>query len=141
MIKLTAESNTKIIKRFITTLVFPRAIPARSKEELNNVSIKIPALNGTMNKLTSLIEINYFVRLLFDIMGPSVEQELTIPIVIGTIPLRKIDTEPEACSFEASTISGAFSIKDEHLVGEVIETNLNTFKIMFPIYNQQIQST
>ena len=94
-----------------------------------------------MNKLTSLIEINYFVRLLFDVMGPSVEQELIILIVIGTIPLRQIDTESEACSFEASNIVGAFSIKEEELVDEVIETNLNTFKIMFPIYNQQVQST
>lgn len=83
-LKFTADdNNTKSVKRAVSTLVVPDLIKSHSLKELKNIAIKIPAVCSTLLNLSRIIEITYFLKLTFDIEGPSIDSTLKIPLTIG----------------------------------------------------------
>ncbi len=84
-LKLKAQKSTKNIKRSMITLVLPKEIKANSKEEFKNLVLNVPPLNPSSFSLSNLVEISYFIKLTFDIEGPSIDSDLIVPITIGEI--------------------------------------------------------
>ena len=84
-LKFIATDNHKLINRAIVSLVLPQEIPKKSRKELKNVRLKIPPLSPTCLKSSKLLEISYFLKLTYDIQGPSIDTNLTLPLVIGNV--------------------------------------------------------
>lgn len=84
-LKFIATDNQKLMKRAIVSLVLPHKIPKKSKKELKNVCLKIPPLSPTCLKSSKVLEISYFLKLTYDIEGPSIDTNLTLPFVIGNV--------------------------------------------------------
>ena len=81
----TAEKNKKVVKRILVTLIQPNKIPAKSKDELNRIFLKVPPTNPTSMKLSKIIDVSYALKLTFDIEGPSIDSVLFIPVTIGNL--------------------------------------------------------
>ncbi len=84
-LNLKADQISKIVKRFMVTLVYPKKIKRETKKEFNNLILKVPPVNPNSFSSSSIVNISYYIKIIFDIEGPSIDTDLIIPIVIGNI--------------------------------------------------------
>jgi hypothetical protein len=87
-LKLNAQNQTKIVKRVVCTARYLDMIKPRSIEAWDSSCLVIPPLCSTLNGLTPLIQINYSLVLYVNLSGLSCTKSLTLPIVIGTVPIQ-----------------------------------------------------
>ena len=138
-IRFFAINNSKTEERVVSNIMFPNMVKEKSFQDWNNIILPIPAVCSTSNGLCKIIEVNYFVVFNFDASGIAVSKDLTIPIKIGTIPLKDnvnsdlLASQPysfESCTFGQNT---KFSIDDKK--GEYYENDSNTYIPLYPVYN------
>jgi len=158
-IKFHATTKTKTTYRDVSVSKYPNKISPRSIENWNNVTIQIPPIVSSSNGTCRIINVSYTIILNFDASGVAISKDVPIPITIGTIPL--YDSNPntnqilmiqannnnqsnnfngvpppptyQECMFDRDTSS---SLKpDEHeLKGEILQSDANIFKPIYPYY-------
>jgi hypothetical protein len=120
--------------------IAPRATPHQAQ-----VPFQVPAACPSIMAGGScrIIEIKYFLRLKIKAGGFTRSKYLTIPIVVGLVPLKStqtitaIDYSLQACS--VSKEAGVTLGTQEG--GESLQSNLNTYKPVYPFYDNLPQQT
>lgn len=139
--------KSRTYEREVTKVKFPHKILPRSSERWED-QIIIPPVCQTMRKdQCEIIQVSYEVVLCFGQTKFSDSKNLSIPIVIGTIPMYKPkessvdiksqeDSKAYVCSYEPCTFgANSFNIKsDEDYKGDTIESDSKTFMPFYPFY-------
>ena len=158
-VKFRAQSQRKTVKRSVCSVRFLNKIPANCVRTWDSSCLVIPPLCSTLNNLhaCSLIQVSYFVVLNFDLSGLATVKTLSLPIVIGTTPLRtrmeKIEEEVNSeITFESEEMEQNYNEKSvprkesimtleqeeyDRINGEYIESeygNSRMFKPLYPYY-------
>lgn len=83
------RGRTKTSKKKLCELKFPNTVSPKSIENWEGALILPDALPNSSFEMCKIINFSYYLEFKFGISGPSVNKNLMIPIVIGTI---KFDT-------------------------------------------------
>ena len=139
-IRFIATTKSKIVRRVVSNIMFPNMVKEKSFQDWNNIILPIPSICSTSNGVSKIIEVNYFVIFNFDTSGIAVSKDLTIPITIGTIPLRddvnSVPSTPLPYSFERCMFGPNTNLsQQEEIKGEYYENDSNTYIPLYPIYN------
>ncbi|CAF0782805.1 unnamed protein product [Brachionus calyciflorus] len=140
-LRFEAKSRVRNCTRKVASMEFPNKVGIKTTEKWNNLPILIPSVSPSTMGNSRLIDVSYELFLNFDATGVSTSTDLNVPIVIGTIPLRKgnkigntdLPFLLEECVFEPDPIQ----IKENEQKQkrrEVFETDANTFKPLYPYY-------
>ncbi len=126
----------------------PNQIAACTTETWNG-EFPVPAVVATSNGSCRIINVRYDLVLNVNPAGPTMSKSLTIPIVIGTIPIRIVNPDQtgsigfelpppsyQECSFGASAPPMPMSKQDvdPSTKGEMIENNQDSFVPQYPYY-------
>lgn len=100
-----------------------------------NQPLLIPSVCPTSNGLSKIIDISYLLIFSFGVRG-SLDRDLVIPVVIGTMPLR---TESESSvhsylppTYEESMFGAEKSSGDESSKGDVYDSDVNSYRPLYP---------
>lgn len=136
-LRFEAKSRVKACTRKVVAMEFPKKVSPKTKEKWENMPLLIPSVSPSTMGKSRLIDVSYEVSLNFDATGISISTDMNIPISIGTIPLRKGDMvlpfAYEECVFEPDPIQIKENEQNQRRK-EVIETDANTFKPLYPYY-------
>ncbi len=159
-LKLSGQNETKLVKRVVCTARFLDRIKSRSSETWESSCLVIPPLCPTLNGLSSIIQVNYSLVLFLHLSGLSCAKSLTLPIVIGTVPIKNhhamhdkhlrrdtldnISFEPDRSSYvckvsksESSrnrSFSAFFDPEFDMIHGEFMDSEDDEFKPSYPYY-------
>ncbi len=102
-------------------------------------TIQIPAVcpSSIAGGICNIIQIQYFALLQIKTSGLSVTRDVVIPIVVGLIPFRALNmNEAGNYSFQACTVDKGQSKEiNDGEGGESFESNLDTYKPVYPYYD------
>lgn len=87
-LRFHAGAKVKTITRLISILNLDKKVSARSTEKFNQIQIFVPQLCPTSMSMCKILEVSYFLSVRLDVSLSSIELDLHLPIVIGTIPIR-----------------------------------------------------
>lgn len=130
-----ARNRMHTSSRKVTSMEFPKKVEAKQTEIFKNMKIFIPSISPSTMGSSRLLDVSYLLCLSFDATGISIGSDLSIPIQIGTIPLRKntmpanLKYEFEECIFDPDLTEIKQSRKKQ-----IIESNANKFKPIYPFY-------
>jgi hypothetical protein len=133
-----ADGHVKGYSNSFANMTLPIVIKPSSNYE-SAVPIAIPPICSSMlpGGMCKLIEIQYFARIEIKTTGISTTKYLRIPIVIGNLPFQSSQDLPfRPYTFETCTISkeaASDGIKSGEK-GELLGSNLNTYKPVYPFY-------
>lgn len=123
--------TTKVRKCFrnIVEMNFTQIVPPKTNQNLEgNTRIIIPSIAASSNGISKIIVINYLLVFTFKCSG-SLSKDISIPITIGTIPFETTYIPSYEECFNEITPEIAEPVK-----GEIIESDLSTFKPLYPYY-------
>lgn len=84
--------KTKICSKIIASLNYPDVIPGKSVTKWTDVTIPIPSsVTISSNDQSRLIQINYKINIKYHVSSSIKIYQISLPIVIGTIPIRQIN--------------------------------------------------
>lgn len=132
----TAKKRT--CRRNVALVKFPGKIGARSEESWENVALIVPPVcSSSVSESCRIIKISYYLHLCIDAGGFSISKELSLPVLIGTIPLPDMayhlsPTYQESIFTPSST--KIMSDYDYDPKAEMFESDINTFKPHYPYY-------
>ncbi len=163
-IRFHATSKTKSTYRDVSVLRYPNKISQRSIEHWNNVTVQIPPIVSSSNGTCRIINVSYSIILNFDASGVAISKDVPIPITIGTIPLydsnpntnqilmnqnnnNNFNISPannnyngvpppptyQECMFDRDA-SSSLKPDENELKGEIIQSDANIFKPIYPYY-------
>ena len=141
-ILLTGSSREIIVKttkvkkcyRDVVCIKVDKKIPGHSIETVfSNQPIVIPPICASSIDLCKIIQINYYVVLCYGVFG-SLDQDLSLPIKIGTVPLNDVLYSTNPPSYEESVFESISEHKEKNAEGEFFESDEKTFKPLYPIY-------
>lgn len=128
--------------RHVASIRFPGKVLARNQENWENISLLIPPVSSSSNGTCRIIEVRYAINLNIDAGGMTMSKDLTIPIVIGTIPLMNMGlplagSNLPPLSYQASIFDPTPNEEmppEYETKGEVVETDENSFRPSYPYY-------
>lgn len=142
VIKFHATRKSRTCTRNVASIQFPKRIAERSMEKWDNSVLVIPPVCSSSNMTCRIIEVSYMVTFNFDASGVAVSTDITIPIVIGTIPMAiqanqmqpQLPFTYEADMFGPNTVQMPSENDAGADKGEMYESDANTFKPFYPYY-------
>jgi hypothetical protein len=140
-LKFHANSKTRSCTRNVANIINPNKIPGRDIYNWDRGQLLIPSVCPSSNGTCKIIEIHYCVQFSFG-ASSSLDSHLSIPIKIGTIPLRNEQIEEtnlltpslptyEECMFGSNPNKELAVHFDK---GDVLENDSNIFKPSYPYY-------
>lgn len=151
--------HMKRVKQDVVSVAALEFIQPHSFEDWNQIRLRIPPVCASTTNLTSkIIAVSYEVVLTFEAVGFHVSKNLTIPIVIGTVPL--VDTSAATSASTSAAISSEYSTIQppppysyqasvfgptgeddlppdyDEIVGEVCDSNAKTFTPYYPYFGE-----
>jgi hypothetical protein len=141
--------KTKSIFRKIAKMEFNDKIEPKSQGRWDNECLLVPSTCSSSNGLCHIIDVSYFIQFHYYTNGLvcAFYNGIKIPITIGTIPLMNEEMQSDSSSYPQysyepdSIIDGQGSDNNmdlppayDALVGEMVESNANTFKPQYPYY-------
>lgn len=153
-IKFNATTKTRLAQEIVASANVPKKVGAKTSDTWTRFSIAIPPVCSSSEGECSIIQIKYYIVFSFDAPGAPLSSELSIPITIGTIPLRSdndaslsIEHHDSSSSldFLPSYEESVFGLyrnqelnQDENATGnaEIVESDQNTFVPMYPIFKE-----
>lgn len=139
-IRFHATTKSRTCRRHVATVRFPGKIAARQQENWENISLVVPPVCSSWNGTCRIIEVNYAINLNFDASGLAVSKDMTIPIVIGTIPLMNMGMPVPTSlplTYQASIFDPSPNQEmppDYETKGEMVESDVNSFRPFYPYY-------
>lgn len=136
----------KHVKRNVVTTKFSQCVAPHSHEDWTHIRLLIPAvcsstLGGSHHHQRRLIHVSYSLVFNFDPAGMHVSKTLTIPIVIGTVPLHvdpsvaasSVIAPPPPYSCQASVFDASNDVEEpppqyDEIKGDVVESDSKTFR-------------
>ena len=140
-IRFNTNRKVAIKYRNVSKITFDSIIKAKTVGNWKNATLEIPPVCPTSNGFYKLIQIGYLVSLSYEVKGPSLSNDLTIPCIIGTFPIREDYKTPDV-TFEPCTFGNCFNhaITQNKINGEIMESNTKSYKPYYPYFkNIQIQ--
>lgn len=139
-IRFHATTKSRTCTRHVASVVYPAKIPPRQQEHWDNIALVVPPVCSSSNGTCRIIEVNYAINLNFDAAGVALSQDLTIPIVIGTIPLMNLGMPVPnnlPLTYQASIFDPTPNQEmppDYETKGEVVESDANSFRPHYPYF-------
>ena len=138
-LKFNATNKSRFDKRTVASIDYPSTINGKTYEEWNNSVLSIPPVCSSSNGSCRIIEVSYIINFNLNPSGLSSSKDFSIPIVIGTIPLR-INMPEATAPYPYSYQESMFELDpmkdnpdDEHK-GEYLENDSNSYKPLYPVY-------
>lgn len=136
------KDQSRKSSRQVTTVKYTEKIKGYAEGNWKNSLLVPPVCSSSSNDLCKIIDISYEVKFRFKIDGTwmimAIPREISIPIVIGTIPLiesDKLDPRILSVVYQQSgfdpTTEQKFP-KNYDINGEIIQTDLRTFRPYYP---------
>lgn len=142
-LKFHATTKSRTSQRNVAEVVYSNVIRPCSIESWNKGTLVIPPVCPSSNGACKIIEISYSVVFVFGASN-SIDSNLAIPIYIGTIPLRQLENTsnntssayPSAPSYQECMFGANPNQEFDSgfQKGELIESDLSTFKPFYPYY-------
>jgi hypothetical protein len=131
--------KTKRIVKKINGIQFRDKIESMEHHEWCDCLL-IPSTCPTINRRTcQLINVTYVVDFRFGDNEPDIDNDLVIPIVIGTMPLVKYlksdMVQPQLVYEKSKIFTQYYEYNTWNYDGDVIESDLKSFKSLYPVYN------
>lgn len=139
-IKFHATNKTRTCTRHVAAIRFPGKIGIRKQENWENISLVVPPVCSSSNGTCRIIDVRYAINLNFDAGGLAISKDLSIPVVIGTIPLMNLGIPvPQnwPLSYQASIFDPTPSQEmppEYETKGEVVESDQSSFRPHYPYY-------
>lgn len=139
-----ATRKSKSDRREVAILHYGNQIGSKENQTWDG-SLRIPPVCNTLNTCTttcSIIELNYYLSLYFDVSTMSMSKDFMVPVRIGTVPIREnniVDSiiEDPVPSYE-SCIYGRNSTvmpsEDNGRKGEILNSDETSFAPMYTYY-------
>jgi hypothetical protein len=101
-VRFIARGKSRISSSIYGKINLPGKVPPKSNQTFDNQVFSIPAVCSSSNDTCHIIRVSYLLNFKFGKSGLSMNQEMNIPITIGTIPLASQNAVP-APSFSFET--------------------------------------
>ncbi|CAF0905004.1 unnamed protein product [Brachionus calyciflorus] len=130
-----ARCKSKSVYRTVAFLKCPKSIEKKSIEKWEDRFL-IPSICSSSNGTCHIIQVAYDISFEFGSSGLSLNKNLRIPLVIGTIPLRSNENQSinYPFSFQASHFESEANTNME-LKGEIVKSDVETYKPFYPYYD------
>lgn len=123
--KVSIQNKTSL--REVASFNITKRIEAKTTKNVYNAKLLIPSICPTSNERSKLIKVNYFLLLTFKNPQRRVKQKLddiTIPIVIGTVPFAVDNYQfQNSFSYEPCIFGARYDINKKKGQREIRETN------------------
>ena len=84
-LKLQSPSRSKLTTREVCRILLPKEVQPETIEEFSNIRVQIPSVcPNLLFTQCKVLEIGYYVNLLFDAAGPDITTSVPIEFIIGT---------------------------------------------------------
>jgi hypothetical protein len=83
-----ARAKTRTTENKLVTLEIPYTVAAGAQQNFRDLTLIIPPTCSSSNGLCQIIEVRYTLNLNYGKSGLSINADLNIPFVIGTIPFQ-----------------------------------------------------
>jgi hypothetical protein len=111
-IDVFTESKSNVYKKKLGYVPLPKGVIAALSVEKWNSSYRIPAICPTLTDCSRILKISYFLNLFMQASGSLFsENELSIPITIGTIPLIQDDEAAPGFSNSSPEVRDDLSVR------------------------------
>ena len=142
--------HIKKVKREVAMVRYTNTIAARTHEDWSQIKLLIPPVCSTTDSSQPhIIEIGYELVFNFDAAGAHVSRDLSIPIVIGTVPLVDSSQDNTVAIVDPSSIqthsympsvfepndSDHLPLEYDDIIGDIIESNAKSFKPLYPYFD------
>ena len=132
-IKLTSQKKTKQNFRCVSTVEMKKSVSKKSQETWSDL-ITVPAISSTSKGLSKIIHVTYKLNCYFDLQGPSLSNNLSIPITIGTVPLKRNEVREFPFTYEECAFGIIQMPVEKQQKAEIVETDAENFRPFYPFY-------